>query len=62
MYVKVTNIHLQLPVSRLMTASVEAHCGAKMYQTKSASAVARLHLLASAWPICSAASLPPSIA
>ena len=37
-------IHFQLPVSRRITASVEAHCGAKMYQTSSDSAVARLQL------------------
>jgi hypothetical protein len=27
----VTAIHFQLPVSRRITARVEAHCGAKMY-------------------------------
>ena len=40
-----TAIHFQLPVSRRITASVEAHCGAKMYQASSASAVARLHFV-----------------
>ena len=57
-----TAIQRQLPVSRRITASVEAHCGANTNQASSDSAVARLHFEASTRPICSAASLPPSIA
>ena len=52
-----THIQRQLPVSRRITASVEAHCGAKMYQASSASAVARLHLLASKWSLATALAL-----
>ena len=38
------HIHRQPPVSRRITARVEAHCGAKMYQARTANAVASLSL------------------
>ena len=62
MYAKVRAINRQPPVSRRITASVEAHCGAKMYQTRADSGVARLQCCANAWPIWLAALLPPSTA
>ena len=41
----VTTIHFAPPVSRRITANVEAHCGAKMYQTSSDSDVLPLPAL-----------------
>ena len=56
---------LELPdykMPRARSIAIGVYTRAKMYQASNDSAVARLHLVASTWPIWSAASLPPSMA